>query len=370
MSGGRPTVLGFTDMRSEELVTPLEATNAPGRILSFEGTGPVAKFVRAVVRGVGVFRESEVDAILLYNGTGVLGLVSVLLAGLYRVPLVVRVNGDIYRQHADRLDELRSDDEYARTAVFLLYHLLTRLTYRVATGYVTVSEDLRERIEFGTTYPNRATATVYNPVDAAEFRNADRPDESDVDLAGNRVLVTVTNLDFEGKCRGTVEIIDAVADVLAENDDVTYVVAGDGTYLDALETYVETRVPDETAERIHLLGYVDDVPSLLAAADVFVYKSYIDGYPNVILEAQAAGLPVIANPAYGIGEQISHGRTGLLVPDDGDASYRRAVEKLLADESLRERLGRNAARTVRDENAHERVGDELLAAVSRIVARR
>ncbi|WP_137286137.1 glycosyltransferase family 4 protein [Halorussus salinisoli] len=368
MSDSDPTILGFTDLRPEELVAPLEAADASGRVFSFEEAGPVAKLVRSAVRGARVLRASDVDAILLYNGTGILGLVSVVLGRIFGVPLLLRVNGDIYRQHADRLRELREDDRYERAAVFVVYHLLTRLTYRASRGYVTVSDDLRDRLESGPGYPDRPTVSARNPVDASRFEDREEVDRiCGVDLDGKRVLLTVTNLNYEGKYRGVVEIVEALSDLLAERDDVVYVVAGDGTYFDRLARYVETRVPETVADRILLPGYVEDVPPVFAAADVFVYKSYIDGYPNVVLEAQAAGLPVVANPDWGIGEQVSDGETGVLVPSDDHGEFAEAVGRLLTDERSRETVGRNATRRVRATNSDESVGRELLEAVARVL---
>lgn len=363
-----PTVLGFTDLRPEELVGPLDAVDSESRVLSFPEAGPAEKLVRSALGGVRVLRESNVDAILLYNGTGVLGLVSVVLSRFSGVPLLLRVNGDIYRQHADRVRELWAADSYGRTAVFLVYHLLTRLTYLAASGYVTVSADLRDRLESESGYPDRTAVSARNPVDASRFADSDEADAiCGVDLDGTRVLLTVTNLNYEGKYRGVVEIVEALSDVLAEREDVVYVVAGDGTYFERLARYVETNVPEDVAERILLPGYVEDVPPVFAAADLFVYKSYIDGYPNVILEAQAAGLPVVANPDCGIDEQVADGETGTLVPADDQSAFAEAVDRLLTDETLCETVGRSATERVRTRNSDERVGRELLDAVARIL---
>ena len=60
---------------------------------------------------------------------------------------------------------------------------------------------------------------------------------------------------------------------------------------------------------------------LYALADVFVYVSDLDGYPNVVLEAQTAGVPVVANDAHGMCDQITDGETGYLV----DPEARRAL---------------------------------------------
>ena len=83
------------------------------------------------------------------------------------------------------------------------------------------------------------------------------------------------------------------------------------------------------------------------AYDAFLYTSWFDGMPNVVLEAAAAGLPVIAPDVGGISEFIEDGRTGLLLPsiaDDEEAAdvYVTAILRLVGDASLRQRLAEAA----------------------------
>jgi glycosyltransferase involved in cell wall biosynthesis len=105
-------------------------------------------------------------------------------------------------------------------------------------------------------------------------------------------------------------------------------IAGDGPDRDLL--------PEGPVE---LLGERDDVAELLASSDVFVLSSRAEGLPISILEAMAAGLPVVATRVGGIPELVVDGETGFLVPA-GDAPARAdALRRLVEDPALRERLG-------------------------------
>ena len=90
---------------------------------------------------------------------------------------------------------------------------------------------------------------------------------------------------------------------------------------------------------VQLAGERNDVPELLAASDIFVLSSRSEGLPLSILEAMAAGLPVVATTVGGVPELVLEGETGLLVPPGDPQALAGAIERLLDDSTLRGRLG-------------------------------
>ena len=90
---------------------------------------------------------------------------------------------------------------------------------------------------------------------------------------------------------------------------------------------------------VELAGARLDVPERLAEADIFVLASRSEGLPLSILEAMSVGLPVIASRVGGVPEIVVDGETGLLVPPGDPSSLATAIERLLADPALRNRLG-------------------------------
>ncbi len=90
-------------------------------------------------------------------------------------------------------------------------------------------------------------------------------------------------------------------------------------------------------------GQIPDAAKYLKAFDIFVLPSVKEGLPYAILEAMAAGLPIVATKVGGIPEMITDGESGLLVPPKNPEALATAIEKLIAAPELRARLGQNAA---------------------------
>src|SRR4051812_33549638 len=134
---------------------------------------------------------------------------------------------------------------------------------------------------------------------------------------------------------------------LDESPELRVVLAGGG---DLLEPFREAVRPWE--ERVHLPGPVlrDTLPDLYRAADLFVLpavhdgKGNVDGLPNVILEAMASGLPVVASGISGIPLAVEDGRTGLLVPERDPAALLGALRRLLADPAAARSMGERGRR--------------------------
>jgi glycosyltransferase involved in cell wall biosynthesis len=129
-------------------------------------------------------------------------------------------------------------------------------------------------------------------------------------------------------------LVRAVAEL--EPGSVRLRIAGDGPDRGALEADIARLGLDGAVE---LLGTRTDVAELLAAAGVFVLCSDSEGLPMSVLEAMAAGVPVVATAVGGVPELVSDAETGILVPPRDPAALARALGALAADADLRERMG-------------------------------
>jgi glycosyltransferase involved in cell wall biosynthesis len=92
-------------------------------------------------------------------------------------------------------------------------------------------------------------------------------------------------------------------------------------------------------DRLRMLGYRDDIPALLAAADIFTLPSRFEGLPMSVIEAMLTGLPVVASNVRGPDEQVIEGITGLKVPVGDPVALAAALRQLTLDPALRSAMG-------------------------------
>ncbi|MDQ3879735.1 MAG: glycosyltransferase family 4 protein [Chloroflexota bacterium] len=116
---------------------------------------------------------------------------------------------------------------------------------------------------------------------------------------------------------------------------VRLLVAGDGPTRPRVE-----RLARAHGEAVVMLGHRDDVMEILDSADVLLHPSRIEAFPNALLEAMAASVPIVATTVGGISEIVRHGECGLLVePDPEPARLAKEVGRLLGDAEARARMG-------------------------------
>lgn len=134
---------------------------------------------------------------------------------------------------------------------------------------------------------------------------------------------------------------DRLLQALAKTREAHLWLAGDGPLRAELEAQVTAL---GLGERVRFLGWRDDTAPLFAAADLLVCSSRIEPLGNVVIEAWAAGVPVVATASDGPAALIEDGETGILTPLDDAGALADAVERLCNDSSLRARLADNGRR--------------------------
>jgi glycosyltransferase involved in cell wall biosynthesis len=190
----------------------------------------------------------------------------------------------------------------------------------VANSRAAAAQLLKERV------PARKIRVVPNGLDIGLFQT--RPANS-----RPRKVVVVANLRPE---KGHEVLIDAAARVLGEFPDATFEVVGGGPQLSTLRARCAAL---QLAHAVTFVGHQEDVAARLAAADIFTLPSRSEAFPNAVLEAMAAGLPIVASAVGGICELLDHDRTGLLVPAGDADALASGLQDLMSDPERAGRLG-------------------------------
>jgi glycosyltransferase involved in cell wall biosynthesis len=249
---------------------------------------------RALLELIRLMRRVQPDIVHLNSSKA--GIVGRIAARVARAPVCVfTVHGWSYAPYHGPLRAL--------------YRLLERALAPLASAIVCVSDH-------DATAANGRAVVIRNAVDVAAIPRA-------MPVASAPSIVSVGRLkepkDF-ATLRRALESI--------ERNGWKAVVAGEGPQRAELE-----------GGPLELLGERDDVPELLAVSDVFVLSSRSEGLPMSVIEAMAAGLPVVASAVGGVPELVVDGETGVLVPPGDARALASALRRLLADPELRRRMG-------------------------------
>jgi L-malate glycosyltransferase len=147
----------------------------------------------------------------------------------------------------------------------------------------------------------------------------------------------------------------AAAQVHKRCAQAEFILVGDGAFRSEFEASAKKL---GLASRVRFLGERKDIPAVLAALDLLVVPSVSESLPNVILEAMAAGVPVVASRVGGVPEVIEHEKTGLLVPPSDDLQLAEAIERFVCQPSLRLECARRARQYVAEHFDWGRVSDQ------------
>lgn len=182
-------------------------------------------------------------------------------------------------------------------------------------------------------------------------RTADRNLKNQLKIKENeKIILFVGRLD---QVKGVDYLIPAAKKIVSKYNNVKFLIVGDGS--------LKAKYEDEAKkfDKIQFLGFRDDIPDLMNIADIFVLTSLSEGACNVVLEASASGLPVIATRVGEVPQIILDGETGILIDPKDVTSLHNSIKMLLGDHNLCKNMGKLARKHIEENYTEEAISNKI-----------
>lgn len=296
-----------------------------------------ANGVRQLLRLAFFIRKERFQAVHAYDLWA--NLLGVPAAWLARTPVIIAS-----RRYLADLDWYTP---WRNKLLCMVYHLST---------YVTVNSNVvRDLLVQRDGLCRKKVRVIYNGVDADGFVPATHAEKTTPEIGCKRkVIVLLANMYSELK--GHHSLIQAAQMVCRDISDAIFVLVGDGQGKSKLQDQAKA---EGLQQKILFLGGRNDVPQILACCTLFVLPSEAEAMPNALLEAMAAGLPVVATRVGGVPEVVEDGVNGLLVPPRDPRALADAILRILADPGLSRNLAQAGRETIRAYFTFDRLIAEL-----------
>lgn len=280
-----------------------------------------------------------------------------LMAQLFGLPLVVSLHGS---------DVAVAERHWLAAGV-------AGTVFRLAKQMTACSGDLHDRALLLGARPESSSVIPYG-VDTSAFKP--RPEagalvREELGLAPDTPIVLALGR-FVYK-KGFNVLLDAWPQISQQHPDARLVLAGDGDLRGELEAQARQL---QIADKVFFTGMLDRnrTALYLNAPDVYVVPSIrdqsgnVDGLPNVLLEGMGVARPIVASRVAGIPQVIDDGVHGLLVPEKDPLALAQAIDRLLADRALAQRLGQAARQRIEQELTWDRTAERFEAVYQRALA--
>jgi len=260
---------------------------------------------------------------------GVLGRLAAKMAG---APLTVHTpHGHVFYGHFSPI-------------VSRIFLVIERILAHITDCTVALTEgEKQDYIKFGVSQA-KSTVTIHSGVNVELFREP----KGDIEWIkrslgiGKKELV-VGSVGWLLPVKGPLNLLKAMERVWQTYPDTRLLFVGKGELEGSLK---KEALGMGFSDRVSFLGWRDDIPEIMHLIDIFVLPSLNEGMGRVLVEAMAAGRPVVASNVGGIPGLISHEENGLLLPPGNIEALAEGIELLLSDEAKRKRLGENGKKDV------------------------
>lgn len=305
--------------------------------------------IRALNHLTNLFRQNRYDIVHTHTSkAGFLGRWAAHRAG---VPIIVHTpHGHVF-------------DGYFWQPVTQLYIRLERWAARFTDRIVALTEDEIDTYLGHGIGCRKQYVVIPSGVDLAPFAQARaNRDSARANLGIPPDALVVGAVGRLEPVKGIEYLIHAAPRILEQFPRSAVLIVGEGSLKEPL---CEQAQP--CGERIRFLGYREDVPQIMAALDILVVPSLNEGMGRVVVEAGAAGVPVVASAVGGLRHVVDADQTGILVPPRDDVALAQAIRGLACDPERRKAMGEAARRKMIPEYGVETMVERIVAVYNQLL---
>jgi len=291
------------------------------------------KFDALNVPYIGLKRRNRIDPKLIYDVSRIIKekKIDVVMTTLFYADVIGALASAISPNKAVFSWETISAPEWLLTHRLWAY----RFAMKFCTKVISVSNATAKWLVDKRGLSENKVVVIPYGVDLSLYKQGSNPElRAKLGIKPETLVVgTVARLHTQ---KGHQYLIEAAKTIVPKFEDIQFVFVGDGDTRPDLEKSIKEA---NLTENFKLLGFRSDVKELLRTFDLFVLPSLYEGLPNVILEAMASGLPVVATAVDGTVELVEDCKTGYLVPPEEPEELVEKISALLSDAKRRKQFG-------------------------------
>jgi len=242
----------------------------------------------------------------------------------------------------------------------LLYKAFDRFSERFVDRFLVVSSVLAQTMIQGHGIPREKVVKIYNGIETDYYKPHDQEEgrrrvRQEYSVNDSEVLIgSLGRLVWQ---KGFEYFIHAMPILIRDLPEAKFLIVGEGPLRQELEGQTRSL---GIQDRLVFTGHRNDIRDMMAAMDIIVIPSLLEGFPMITLEAMAMEKPIVTTSIDGIMEQIRDGREGLLIAPKSPPALAQAVKRLVDNPDYARSLGINArAKVVRDFSVHKMIAETI-----------
>lgn len=241
-----------------------------------------------------------------------------------------------------------------------------RRRVRFADQVIAVSDACRKSVKLIS--PKTPVTVIYNGVDPDDF-------DYEPEIARNYI---VDQFDLSDKATillsvGTMtprknqyDAILAIKQIVNNNPNVHLFLVGH-TYPDYVEKINNLTKNLNLKNNVHITGFRRDIPKLLCGADLLIHTALVDPHPRAVLEAMAAGIPVVAYDVDGVSETLINGESGFLIQPGDIRQLELRIMEIIYNRDLKQSIVNKASQTVCEQFSYKKTADDVIDVIENVL---